>query len=127
MADKLTLGQVRDYLNQGKTPEDIQKITGASEIVIKAHLTRLKHQGYKQPQRQTPENPTKTKAYSFDTLDEAIDFWINTLEQAKKVPSLEKLVSDLTQEVNRLNLEKSQLSQATLQETEKRYQEAVRN
>lgn len=118
---KLTMGEVRNYLEQGKTPQDIQKITGASETVVKAHLTRLKNAGIKAGVSSKPRD----SVYSFNTLDEAIEFWVGIMMQAKKVPSLEKLVDELTKEVSRLREEKSQLSQVTTQEAEKRYEKAL--
>lgn len=123
MSDKLTMGRVRDYLSQGKTPEQISELTKASMTVIKAHLTRLKHQGYKQPEK--AQESIKPKSYCFDTLAEASQFWITQLEMAQRVPVLEKLISELTEQNEKLKAQLKENDEPTTQNAEQKYKEAL--
>ena len=87
--------EVEKLKNQGKNPEQIAKILGVDKVKIQRHFYRLKKSG---------ETPPRI---SFDNLESATDFWINVLQEYKKVSILEHDNKLLIKENERLSNELS--------------------
>lgn len=85
---RVRMEDVKKFLEQGQTMEEIARAIGTTVTKVKRHKYRL----------------IKTRKYlpksigmqlTFESLDQATNFWIERLQESKKVPVLEE-------EINRL-------------------------
>ncbi len=110
---------VLKHLKEGKTIEEIARITGARIANVRAHKKRLIHSG---------EYKARTNGLQWTLdFDQATDLLISSLEKAKLVPSLEERINRLENQraalENELNVLRSNLSKQ--QDRRQRYQLAV--
>ncbi len=112
--------QVVKLLNEKKSPQEIAHELNAKVAVIKRHIYRLEKEG-----------KYKKKAtgfqWAFDNLDDATNFWIERLEESKKVPSLEEQVATLTQQLDLANSEIDSLKEFIERDTKRKkaYKDAL--
>jgi len=71
---RININDVQKLSGEGKSPEEIAKILKTTVTKIKWHLYRAKH-----------IKKVPTQSFSFDTFEEAADFWIRVLQDSKRL------------------------------------------
>lgn len=91
---RININDVQKLSGEGKSPEEIAKLLKTTVTKIKRHLYRAKH-----------IKKLPTQSFSFDTFEEAADFWIRVLQDSKRLQVVLHDNQTLLKENTRLSTE----------------------